>query len=100
MPPIPLTMQEARYDNAIGGNLGYRQYSHRLAQEGSGAYQTRLIHSMNRGGSLTLRYRLWKKLLMVLTSSVVTYSSNTRYEANYPYNYTVAPYLGGLSWEY
>jgi len=63
---------------------------------------------MDRGATITLRYDLgknatirWLKgLHAVLTGNVLTYWSNTRYEANYPYNYTVYTYLGGLSWDY
>ena len=36
----------------------------------------------------------------VLTANILTYWSNTRYEVNYPYNYTVYNYLGGLSWDF
>ncbi len=93
------------FETSLAGVYGYRQYSHRKSQDGLGNYENKRIYSMNRGATLTLRYRLpplgsVKGLSVMMTSSVLTYWSNTRYEANYPYNYTVYNYQGGLSWEY
>lgn len=93
---------QGRWEATGAGQFGYRKYSHRRAQDSAGVYQDRLIYSANRGGTLTLRYKIpkIKGLSALLTSSLLTYWSNTRYEANYPYNYTVYNYQGGLRWEY
>ena len=107
-PSITLFLDEARWDLTLAFNYGYRQYSHRRMQDGTGANQDSLIHSMNRGTTLTFRYAIgrnsphkWLKgLYATLTGNVLTYWSNTRFEGNYPYNYTVYTYLGGLSWDY
>jgi len=107
-PAVTLYLDDARWDVTLAGNFGYRQYSHRRVQDGTGAYQDSLIYSMNRGTTLTVRYAIgknstqkWLKgLYATLTGNVLTYWSNTRFEGNYPYNYTVYTYLGGLSWDY
>lgn len=94
--------EAGRWETTLAGQFGYRRYTHRRTQNGSGTYQNALIYSASRGGTFTLRYKFpkIKGLSAILTSSVLTYWSNTRYEANYPYNYTVYNYQGGLSWEY
>ncbi len=99
-PSVTRAWQDGRWQTTLSGSWGYRRYSHRRTQDGDGIFQNGLVHSMNRGGTLTVRYRIVKGLYGLLTGSILTYSSNTRYEANYPYNYTVSTYLGGLSWEY
>jgi hypothetical protein len=99
-PSVSRFWGEGRWETTVTGSLGYRKYDHRRAQDGEGTYLSELIHSTNRGGTLTVRYRVLKGLFAVMTGSLLRYESNTRYEANYPYNYTVASYLGGLSWEY
>jgi hypothetical protein len=107
-PAVTLYLDHAIWDITWGGSYGYRQYSHRHAQEGTGSYMDALIYSMNRGSSLVVRYDLgrgtekpWLKgFHLMMTGNIITYWSNTRYEVNYPYNYTVFTYLGGLSWDF
>lgn len=99
-PSITRRWAKDRWNLTLSGQFGYRKYSHRRTQDSSGTYENNLIYSANRGGTLTLRYRIVKGLYAMMTGSVLTYWSNTRFEANYPYNYTVASYLGGLTWEY
>ncbi len=99
-PSITRFYKEGRWETTLAGNFGFRKYAHRRTQDGTGTYQDQLIYSAFRGATITLRYHFTKGLSAVLTGSVLTYWSNTRYEANYPYNYTTASYLGGLSWEY
>lgn len=107
-PSITFTADEALWDATLGVSYGYRRYSHRQKQNTVGTYENSLVTSMNRGTHVTLRYDLGKKtgwrslkgVHAVITGSVLTYWSNTRYEENYPYNYTVYNYLGGLSWDF
>ncbi len=99
-PTVTWFWNDARWDLSLGGTIGIRQYMYRKAQDGQGNYLGKRIHSLNRGGNLMLRYRIYKGLRVVLTGNILTYSSNTRYEVNYPYNYTTSSYLGGLSWEF
>jgi hypothetical protein len=107
-PSATMTFDDARWDATLGLTYGFRQYSHRRTQDGSGAYMDSLIYSMDRGAVFTLRSdlgritsRRWLKGIHgVLTSNILTYWSNTRYEANYPYNYTVYNFLLGLSWDF
>ncbi len=98
-PALTLYLDKAQWELRLEGNFQVRQYTHRRTQDGYGTYQNNLIYQTIRGGTLTLRRKLFKGFYLVLTSSILTASSNTRYEANYPYNYTVWNYLGGLSWE-
>ncbi len=107
-PSVSLYWDESRWETTLTGNFGYRKYSHRRTQDAFGTYEDRLIHSLNRGCSLALKYRLFRDtsqrwlrgLSAVISGSVVTYRSNTDYEVNYPYNYSVYNYQGGLTWEY
>jgi hypothetical protein len=98
-PSITRSFRAGRWDTTLAGDFGYRRYSHRRRQNASGTYEDGLIATWNRGCTLTLRYRILKGLHAVMTGSILTYQSNTRYEQNYPYNYTVSSYLGGLSWD-
>jgi len=102
LPQITRKWLEGTWETTLSGQFGYRRYSHRRAQDGSGTYLDKRIWSANRGGSVSIRYKIpkVKGLFALMTASVVTYWSNTRYETNYPYNYTTYNYLGGLSWEY
>lgn len=107
-PSITYTAAQALWDATLGLSYGYRRYNHRQYQNTEGTYQDALVYSMNRGTNVTLRYDLGKKtgwrslkgVHAVLTGNVLTYWSNTRYEANYPYNYTVSSYLAGLTWDF
>jgi len=99
-PSITWSLNDRKWETTLGLIYGYRRYSHRLTQDGSGFYEDKLIYSQNRGASIVVRYRIWKNLFGMLTGNVLTYWSNTRYEVNYPYNYTTYNYLGGLSFEY
>jgi hypothetical protein len=105
-PSLTRYWDHQRWECTLGGTFGYRQYAHRKAQDEFGTNTNDLIHSWNRGANLTVRYAIFhdsenrylRGLYAVLTGTILTYTSNTRYEANYPYNYTVYNYLGGLSW--
>jgi len=81
-------------------NLGFRQYTHRQAQDSSGIYQGEPIHVWNRALGGIIRYRITKSLYAVLVRNLVTYSSNSHFDQNYPYNFSAFDILGGLSWEY
>jgi hypothetical protein len=100
MPNVTWISGSKRLQLTVGGSYGYRPYFSRRAQDGQGLYQSQTIYTMSRGASVALRYHLWKGFSAVVQSNVLTYWSNTRYELNYPYNYTVYNYQGGLSWEY
>ena len=95
-----LTVTLGRFDTSVVGNFGYRQYAHRLTQDGDGNFTGSLIHSFNRGVTATSRYRIAKGLYAVLSRSLVTYTSNTQFQQDYPYNYSVFNVFGGLTWEY
>src|SRR5258708_2847898 len=96
-----VTWTSGRYSITPSVNLGYRQYTNRRTQDGNGDYLNgTTVHSFNRGVSLTCKYRLMKQLSLVLTANALTYTSNTHYEVNYPYNYSVYTYLGGLNWKF
>ena len=95
-----LTITLGRFDTSVVGNLGYRRYNHRQTQDVNGNYTGSLIHSFNRGLTATTRYRIAKGLYMVLSRSLVTYTSNTQFEQDYPYNYSVFNVYGGITWEY
>jgi hypothetical protein len=107
-PSVTRYFKEGRWETTLSGNFGFKKYSYRRTQDGFGTYENKLIYSYNRGASVTVRYRFFKDfeskwlkgLSAILTGSVLTYKSNTRYEVNYPYNYSVYNYLGGLSWEF
>jgi hypothetical protein len=107
-PTVTLFTLEERLQYSLGGTLGYRKYAHRKAQDGFGTNLDDQIHSWDRGLNLVIRYMPYRAssnhwlrgLGLMLTGSVLTYKSNTRYEANYPYNYTVMNYLGGLTWDF
>ena len=98
-PSLTLYFDKAQWEVRLDGNLQFRQYTHRRAQDGYGTFRNQQIYQTFRGCTVTVRRKLWKGLYFVLSGSALTASSNTRYEANYPYNYTVWNYLGGLSWE-
>jgi hypothetical protein len=98
LPSITLTV--GRFDTTVTGNFGFRRYSHRQTQDGAGNFTGSLIHTFNRGGTAVTRFRMAKGLYLVLSRSLVTYISNTQFELDYPYNYSVFNVYGGMTWEY
>lgn len=100
-PFLSFSRNRAAWEIRLDGNLAYRQYLYRRTQNQFGAFQEdSLIYTFLSSGTLTCRRHLYKGFYAILTTSVLQSSSNTRYEANYPYNYTVWTYLGGISWEH
>jgi len=99
-PSVTTPLIPGRLEVTWLAGLGFRQYTHRFAQDTSGAYTSDLIHSWNRSIGGIIKYRITKSLYAILVRNIVTYSSNTQFEQNYPYNYTVFDILGGLTWEY
>jgi hypothetical protein len=99
-PSVTTPLIPGRLEVTWLAGLGFRQYTHRQTQDPSGAYLGDLIHSWNRSLGGIVKYRITKSLYAILVRNIVTYSSNTQFEQNYPYNYTVFDILGGLTWEY
>ena len=99
-PSLTLLLDQQKWTFTVGGSLGYRQYWDRLAQDGDGQFLSGRAYSMNRGATFTTTYRFWKRWKLVFTGSALTYFSNTRFEQNYPYNYSVYTYLAGLNYEF
>lgn len=86
----------------VTGSAGYavRQYTDRPVQDASGAYLTAKTHVTEVDASLGLSYP-WSKNFKVVASSNLSWSnSNMKYEKTFRYNYRIANYLVGFSYDY
>jgi hypothetical protein len=94
------TLSVGRFDTSVTGVLGVRRYSHRQTQDSNGNFTGSLIHSFDRGATAVTRFRVAKGLYLVLSRSLITYTANTQFEQDFPYNYSVFNVFGGITWEY
>lgn len=97
-PTVTITI--GRFDTSVTGILGYRKYLYRHTQDINGEFRDNQIHTVNRGGTAVTRFRIAKGLYAVLSRTLSTYKSNTDYQFDYPYNYSVFNVFGGMTWEY
>ncbi len=97
---VTVSSNQGKFQGTLAGSIGFRKYWERRTQDGNGFFQNQRIYSLHRGVTITTKYRLVNHLQLVLTGSALTYSSNARFETNYPYNYSVYSYLMGLDWEF
>lgn len=81
-------------------NVWWRNYGHRLIQDGSGVYQSDTLYTLNWMTSASLTYPMAKRFNLVFNLQHGRAHSNQRFESFYKYNYSVTNYLFGFSYDY
>jgi hypothetical protein len=86
----------------LTGSLGYvrRQYADRPAQDDAGDYVGGKTKVTTTSASLGLSYPYSKNFKVQIQGSLAWSDSNQRYEKVFRYNYKIANYMVGFSYEY
>lgn len=84
----------------LSGSLWTRLHPHREAQDETGSYMGRNLSTRGWTGSASLQYPMAKHFSLMFSAQFGRAYSNQRYEQYYRYNYTVANYLFGFTYDY
>lgn len=86
----------------LSAGLGYskREYSDRLIQDPAGAYLAAKTQITETSLSLGVSYPYSKNFKVRATGSLAWSDSNQQYEKTFRYNYKIANYMVGFSYEY
>ncbi|MBI4397443.1 MAG: hypothetical protein HY548_10130 [Elusimicrobia bacterium] len=85
---------------SLSGAYTSRKYDQRPIQDGNGNYLTEKTTITELSSSLGLTYPLTKFFKARLVSTLAWSDSNMKYEKVFRYNYKIANYLFGFSYEY
>lgn len=101
-PSLKLLVGPAREPVIVGlsASVWLRQYPHRVAQDESGAYAGGRLVQRGWLGGASLTYPMAKRFSLLFNAQLGQASSNQRFEQFYRYDYTVANYLFGFSYDY
>jgi hypothetical protein len=84
----------------LSGSLSRRDYPYRTAQDSNGVYDNGPLRSTGWTLDAALNYPMLRHWSLVLEAQYGGATSNQSFEQFYRYNYTVADYLFGVSYEY
>lgn len=101
-PGVKVLVGPAREPVIVGfsASVWHREYPYRTAQDETGAYAGGALKQRGWLGRASLTYPMAKRFALLFDAQFGQASSNQRFEQFYQYDYTVANYLFGFSFDY
>jgi hypothetical protein len=85
---------------SVSGTYFHRRYPYRPTQDSTGIYQSEKVYSNNFVFGTSLSYPMAPHFELLFNFQYGRGTSNQTFEQFYKYNYTVANYMFGFSWNY